>query len=70
VILADINEKGLQDQMKSLEKTLGSIDNLGWMRLNVTDQQDWTNVVKETLTKWGRLDILVNNAGTSYRNKV
>src|SRR5690606_29826081 len=34
-----------------------------FVHLDVTDEQQWADVVAETLSKYGRLDVLVNNAG-------
>ena len=34
-----------------------------YMHLDVTDEQDWSNVIQITLERFGRLDILVNLAG-------
>ena len=34
-----------------------------YIRLNVTDEQQWANAVHQMMTVYGRLDILVNNAG-------
>jgi NAD(P)-dependent dehydrogenase (short-subunit alcohol dehydrogenase family) len=36
-----------------------------FMRLDVTDEANWKQVVDETVRRYGRLDILVNNAGIS-----
>jgi NAD(P)-dependent dehydrogenase (short-subunit alcohol dehydrogenase family) len=36
-----------------------------FMRLDVTDEANWTRVVDETVRRFGKLDIMVNNAGIS-----
>lgn len=41
-----------------------------FIKANVAKEEDWEQLMENTLSKWGRVDILVNNAGTSYRNKV
>jgi NAD(P)-dependent dehydrogenase (short-subunit alcohol dehydrogenase family) len=41
-----------------------------FIQTNVANEQDWEQLIENTLDKWGRMDILVNNAGTSYKNKV
>jgi NADP-dependent 3-hydroxy acid dehydrogenase YdfG len=41
-----------------------------FIKTNVAKEEDWEQLMENTLSKWGRVDILVNNAGTSYRNKV
>jgi NAD(P)-dependent dehydrogenase (short-subunit alcohol dehydrogenase family) len=39
-----------------------------FMRLDVTDEADWKQLVERTVAKYGRLDIAVNNAGISGSN--
>jgi NAD(P)-dependent dehydrogenase (short-subunit alcohol dehydrogenase family) len=41
-----------------------------FIKTNVASEEDWEQLMENTLAKWGRVDILVNNAGTSYKNKV
>ncbi len=41
-----------------------------FIQTNVAKEEDWEQLMENTLSKWGRVDILVNNAGTSYKNKV
>jgi NADP-dependent 3-hydroxy acid dehydrogenase YdfG len=41
-----------------------------FIQTNVANEEDWEQLMENTLSKWGRVDILVNNAGTSYKNKV
>ena len=36
-----------------------------FMRLDVTEEANWTQVVNETVRRFGKLDIVVNNAGIS-----
>lgn len=36
-----------------------------YMHLNVTDEENWQEVISAAVSKYGRLDILVNNAGIS-----
>ncbi|KAE8444481.1 hypothetical protein EG329_000465 [Mollisiaceae sp. DMI_Dod_QoI] len=40
-----------------------------FVQTNVAKEEDWEQLMENTLAKWGRVDILVNNAGTSYKNK-
>lgn len=43
----------------SKEKNVTSVG----MKLEVTDEMDWKEVVEETVKQFGKIDILVNNAG-------
>jgi 3alpha(or 20beta)-hydroxysteroid dehydrogenase len=56
VMIADIQESGAQ-----AAKSLG--DGHGFVRLDVTDDDNWQSAVVETVDRLGGLDILVNNAG-------
>lgn len=40
------------------------------LKLDVTVEEDWKSVVKETIDKFGKIDILVNNAGIGGRNNI
>ena len=48
-------------------KTQAEISQAGgeahFVRLDVTNEEEWRSAIKETLSQFGRLDILVNNAG-------
>ncbi|HEY6130805.1 MAG TPA: glucose 1-dehydrogenase [Halioglobus sp.] len=57
VVVADLNEV----DGKTVAAGIG--DNAVFMRLNVTDEENWKYVIAATIEKFGRLDILVNNAG-------
>ena len=67
VVLTDINEE-------SGQKTAAQINEIGgdamFLRLDVTNEQDWIEAVRAIVSSCGRLDILVNNAGTGARYKV
>jgi NAD(P)-dependent dehydrogenase (short-subunit alcohol dehydrogenase family) len=60
VIIADIaGEEG-----QKLEAEINEAGGIAtFMRLDVTDEENWQKVVDDTVTNHGRLDILVNNAG-------
>ncbi len=57
VVVADLNEADGQ----AVATALG--DNAVFMRLNVSDEDNWKTVIADTVAKFGKLDILVNNAG-------
>ncbi|MDP6455452.1 MAG: glucose 1-dehydrogenase [SAR202 cluster bacterium] len=50
------------------EKTASQLRDAGYdalfVKLDVTNEQDWENAVRTAVTNFGRLDIMVNNAGT------
>jgi NAD(P)-dependent dehydrogenase (short-subunit alcohol dehydrogenase family) len=60
----------IADMLEAEAQTVAlSINSAGckaiFVKLNVTEEADWTRVVDATLHHFGRLDILVNNAGIS-----
>jgi len=57
VVVADLNEA---DGRAVAERVGGDAV---FMKLDVTDEANWQQVIASTLEKFGRLDILVNNAG-------
>lgn len=57
VVVADLNEV----DGKAVADAIG--ENAVFMRLNVSDEENWKAVIEATVEKFGRLDILVNNAG-------
>ena len=57
VMMTDINlEEGLQQAEK-----LGT--NAAFLKLDITEEEEWISVLDETVKRFGRLDILVNSAG-------
>ncbi len=64
VVLTDINsEKG-----EALAKELG--DNALFIKQDVTNQEDWDKVVKQTTATFGQIDVLVNNAGITTNTSI
>jgi 3(or 17)beta-hydroxysteroid dehydrogenase len=57
VVVADLNEADGQ----AVAAAIGA--DAVFMRLNVTDEDDWKSLIAATVEKFGKLDILVNNAG-------
>ena len=57
VVVADLNEADGQAVVAAIG------DHAIFLRLNVTDEDNWQSVIAATVEKFGQLDILVNNAG-------
>ncbi len=64
VVLTDINA----DKGEALAKELG--DNALFIQHDVTNEDDWTQVVKRTEDKFGQIDVLVNNAGITTHKSI
>ena len=67
VVLTDINEV---DGRKTAAQIGESGGDAMFRRLDVTSDEDWSDAISATISRFGRLDILVNNAGTSARSTV
>ncbi|KAK3720338.1 hypothetical protein LTR37_003749 [Vermiconidia calcicola] len=61
VIIADFAEEVGQKTASELK--------CEFVKCNVTERQDWENILKVADEKFGQIDIVINNAGTTYRNK-
>jgi NAD(P)-dependent dehydrogenase (short-subunit alcohol dehydrogenase family) len=63
VMIADWNEQLGEQTIRELP-----IDQeyIGFIRTDVSKEDDIQNVIEGTLRRWGALDILVNNVGTHY----
>lgn len=57
VVVADLNEEDGQ----AVARDIG--ENAIFLKLNVTDEDNWKSVISATVEAFGQLDILVNNAG-------
>lgn len=57
VIAADINEENLAK--------ISELDNVEGIKLDVSSDDNWAEVMEAIIAKYGRLDILINNAGIS-----
>ena len=62
VVVADVLEREGQEIRERIVKAGGTAV---FVKLDVTDAVNWTNVVDETVATFGKLDILVNSAGVS-----
>ena len=64
VIIGDISE----DEGKAVKAQIAEAGGQAlFVRLDVTEESDWTNAVNQAVSQFGKLDILVNNAGISSR---
>ena len=67
VVIADV----LEDDGRATEAQISeSGGRATFMRLDVTNEENWTQVIEATVATYGRLDVLVNNAGISGRTTV
>lgn len=64
VVIADINEAGIQDTVDEIKSEGGEA--MGVV-VNVTSEESVQNMVKEVMDAYGRLDVLINNAGISQK---
>ncbi len=62
VVIADIDAAGGQAVVDGIRKAGGVAS---FLRLDVTQEESWRQVVAETVKLYGKLNILVNNAGIS-----
>jgi NAD(P)-dependent dehydrogenase (short-subunit alcohol dehydrogenase family) len=62
VVVADINET---DGRQVVDKIAGAGGQARFVKLDVTNEADWTAAVADTVKAFGKLDVLVNNAGIS-----
>jgi NAD(P)-dependent dehydrogenase (short-subunit alcohol dehydrogenase family) len=62
VVVADVLEEPGQQVAASI---VGAGGEAQFIRLDVTSEDDWQEVVTTAVTRYGKLDILVNNAGIS-----
>ncbi|GAB2651575.1 glucose 1-dehydrogenase [Prescottella soli] len=60
VVVADVAD----GQGRALVADIG--DTASYMRLDVTSETDWRDVVAATMREYGTVDVLVNNAGIQY----
>lgn len=62
VIVADLLEEAGERVVRSIIVAGGEAQ---FIRLDVTQEEDWQEVVSTVVARYGKLDILVNNAGIS-----
>lgn len=64
VVIADMNEAGVQDTVAEIKAEGGEA--MGIV-VNVTSEESVQKMVDEVMNAYGRLDVLVNNAGISQK---
>ena len=62
VVVCDVTDDTSRRVADDIVSSGGSAE---FARLNVTDEDNWRQVIADTVGRHGRLDILVNNAGIS-----
>ena len=62
VVVCDVTDDAGQRVAGDIVAHGGSAE---YLHLNVTDEDNWSEVIGETVRRHGKLDILVNNAGIS-----
>ena len=67
VVLGDINEELGQRTAAQIRDSGGEAT---FVRLDVTNEEDWVEAVGTTVSTYGGLDVLVNNAGTTDPGRV
>ena len=62
VVIADLSEESGRKVEAEIAEAGGEAV---FVKLDVTDEQQWESAVAKTIERFGRLDVLVNNAGVS-----
>jgi NAD(P)-dependent dehydrogenase (short-subunit alcohol dehydrogenase family) len=62
VVLCDVSDDAGQRVADDIVSSGGTAE---YAHLNVTDEDNWRQIIGDAVAKYGRLDILVNNAGIS-----
>jgi NAD(P)-dependent dehydrogenase (short-subunit alcohol dehydrogenase family) len=60
VVVTDINK---DEGEKVADEINGNGGDAIFLKHDVTEEEDWKQVIEQTLQKFGKLDVLVNNAG-------
>lgn len=63
VVLTDLNEDGVKQAAEKLSSKGFSAYGI---KADVTSEQDITNMIDETVSRYGQLDVLINNAGMQF----
>lgn len=62
VVIADIQDAPGRKLQDEVQKSGGDA---AFMHLDVTKEQEWVAVIREIVSRYGRLDVVVHNAGMS-----
>jgi NAD(P)-dependent dehydrogenase (short-subunit alcohol dehydrogenase family) len=65
--ITDINEKGLQEFAVQLRNGGAQVLDL---KHDVSKEEDWLEVIRLTMERFGKIDIVVNNAGVGIHGNV
>jgi cyclopentanol dehydrogenase len=60
VVIADVKDEQGTEVAREINDAGGSA---GYVRLDVSSEPEWTDVIADTVRAHGRIDVLVNNAG-------
>jgi 3(or 17)beta-hydroxysteroid dehydrogenase len=67
VTLTDINEADGKEAAEEIRRDGGEAV---FMKLDVSSESDWSEVIEKTLSEFGKLDVLVNNAGVELVKEI
>jgi len=67
VTLTDINETDGKEAAEEIRRDGGEAV---FMKLDVSSESDWSEVIEKTLAEFGKLDVLVNNAGVELVKEI
>ena len=66
VIVNDINVEGGK---RVADEIISEGGEATFVEGNVAKDEDWSTLLEQTLSAFGRLNVVINNAGTTHRNK-
>ncbi len=67
VVICDISEDAGQEVVNQIRNNGGEAL---FLKLDVSNEKNWEEVIAATLAKFGKLDVLVNNAGIASNNPI
>lgn len=67
VTVSDINEVNGKEVVEEIKRDGGEAI---FMKHDVSNEGDWSEVIEKTLAEFGKLDILVNNAGVLFIREI